>query len=40
MVVQGVGICKGVKLMLDNLQIVEDFLSLVLGNFDVIISMK
>ena len=40
MTVQGVGICKGVKLNLQNLQIVEDFLPLDLGSLDVILGMK
>ena len=40
MAVQGAGICKGVKLHLQNLQIVEDFLPLELGSSDVILGMK
>ncbi|XP_052185288.1 uncharacterized protein LOC127796925 [Diospyros lotus] len=38
--VQGAGICKGVKLQLQNLQIVEDFLPLELGSSDVILGMR
>ncbi|XP_052202680.1 uncharacterized protein LOC127808263 [Diospyros lotus] len=40
MAVQGADICKGVKLHLQNLQIVENFLPLELGSFDVILGMK
>ena len=40
MAVQGADICKGVKLHLQNLQIVEDFLPLELGSSDVILGMK
>ena len=40
MAVQGACICKGVKLHLQNLQIVEDFLPLELGSSDVILGMK
>lgn len=40
MAVQGAGICKRVKLQLQNLQIVEDFLPLELGSSDVILGMK
>jgi len=40
MEVQGAGICKGVKLSLQNIQIVEDFLPLELGSSDVILGMK
>lgn len=40
MAVQGAGICKGVKLHLQNLQIVEDFLPIELGSSDVILGMK
>ena len=40
MAMQGVGICKGVKLNLQNLQIIEDFLPLDLGSSDVILGMK
>ena len=39
-VVQGASICKGVKLTLQNLQIIEDFLPLELGSSDVILGMK
>lgn len=37
---QGVRICKEVKLTLDNLQVVEDFLPLELRSSDVILGMK
>ena len=38
--VQGAGICKGVKLQLQNLQIMEDLLPLELGSSVVILGMK
>jgi len=38
--VQGTEICKGVKLQLQNLHIMEDFLPLELGSSDVILGMK
>ena len=40
MVVQGVGVCKGVTLTLQNVEVVEDFLPLELGTSDVILRMK
>ena len=40
MVVQEVGVCKGVTLMLQNIEIVEDFLPIELGSSDVILGMK
>lgn len=40
MAVQGAGICKGVLLSLQNLEINEDFLPLELGSSDVILGMK
>ena len=40
MAVQGAGVCKGVKLNLQNLQVVEDFFPLELGSSDVILGMK
>ena len=36
----GVGVCKAVTLSLQNVEIVEDFLPLELGSFDVILEMK
>lgn len=38
--VQGAGICKGVTLQLQNLEVVKDFLPLELGSSDVILGMK
>ncbi|XP_022897563.1 uncharacterized protein LOC111411244 [Olea europaea var. sylvestris] len=38
--VQGAGVCKGVQLSLQNIEVVEDFLPLDLGSFDVILGMK
>ena len=40
MVVQGVGVWKGVTLTLQNVEVVEDFLPLELGRLDVILGMK
>ena len=38
--VKGKGICKGVVLSLQNIEIVEDFLPLKLGCADVILGMQ
>ena len=38
--IKGEGICKGVILNMQNIEIVEDFLPLDLGNADVILGMK
>ena len=40
MVVQGVGVCKRVPLLLQNVSIVEDILPLELGSSHVILEMK
>ena len=40
MAVQGAGVCKGVVLKLQNMEIVEDFLPLELGSLNVILGMK
>ena len=38
--IKGEGICKGVILTLQDIEIVEDFLPLDLGRADVILGMK
>lgn len=38
--VQGAEVCKGVHLLLPNIEVVEDFLPLDLGSSDVILGMK
>ena len=40
MAIQGGGVCKGVTLTLQNVEVVEDFLPLELGSSDVILGMK
>lgn len=38
--VQGAGMCKGVRLSFQNMEVVEDFLLLDIGSSDVILEMK
>ena len=38
--IRGEGVCKSIPLILQNIEIVEDFLPLDLGNADVILGMQ
>ena len=38
--VKGEGVCRGIVLTLQNIEIVEDFLPFELGSADVILGMK
>lgn len=38
--VKGAGVCKGVRLSLQSVEIVEDFLPLELGSSDIILGMQ